>query len=146
MLAVGKWARGVAVSSLWADERIYYPLHVEPYTPAGRLSLGKQDPAFHTKPQLAVQLVDAALAANIPFRAVVADCSYGENATFEGTLRDASVPFVLGLKPSHAVWAPAETDHSPQEAVEGLRWDGPEEPGDWTKVIRHFRDGHEETW
>ena len=27
----------VAVTSLWADERIYYPLHVKPYTPAERL-------------------------------------------------------------------------------------------------------------
>jgi SRSO17 transposase len=26
----------VAVTSLWADERYYYPLHVEPYTPAAR--------------------------------------------------------------------------------------------------------------
>lgn len=144
---IGKIENGiVAVSSLWADERVYYPLHVEPYTPAERLAQGKQDPAFRTKLQLAVQLVDAALEAGVPFRAVVADCFYGENATFEGALRTASLPFVLGLKPSHAIWAPAEADHSPEEAVEGLRWGGQEDPGDWTTIVRRFRDGHEEIW
>jgi SRSO17 transposase len=28
----------VAVTSLWANERIYYPLHVKLYTPATRLT------------------------------------------------------------------------------------------------------------
>jgi SRSO17 transposase len=36
--SVGKIDGGiVAVSSLWADERVYYPLHVRPYTPDKRL-------------------------------------------------------------------------------------------------------------
>ena len=38
---IGKVDNGiVAVTSLWADERVYYPLHVEPYTPARRLPKG----------------------------------------------------------------------------------------------------------
>ena len=41
--SVGKIDNGiVAVTSLWADARVYYPLHVEPYTPAGRLDGGKR--------------------------------------------------------------------------------------------------------
>jgi SRSO17 transposase len=32
----------VAVTSLWADERHYYPLHVEPCTPAARLAQGNR--------------------------------------------------------------------------------------------------------
>jgi SRSO17 transposase len=72
--SIGKIANGiVAVTSLWADAQVYYPLHVRPYTPAARLVGGKQDPAFRTKPQLALELVHAARAADIPFRAVVAD-------------------------------------------------------------------------
>jgi SRSO17 transposase len=47
----------VAVSSVWADERVYYALHVRPYTPAPRLPLGKKDGALRTKPQLALELV-----------------------------------------------------------------------------------------
>jgi len=144
---IGKIDHGiVAVSSLWADGAIYYPLHVAPYTPAERLPKGKQDTAFRTKPQLAVGLIDAALEIGIPFRAVVADCFYGENGTFEGALRTAGLPFVLALKASHAIWAPVDAVHSLQEALEEVRWNGPEDPGDWTKIVRRFRDGHDETW
>src|SRR5215211_2668302 len=47
--SVGKTDNGiVAVSSLWADERVYWPAHVTPYTPASRLAKGKHDPAFRT--------------------------------------------------------------------------------------------------
>ncbi len=145
--SIGKIDGGiVAVTSLWVDERIYYPLHARPYTPAARLPKGKADPDFRTKPQLAVELVDAALEAGFSFRAVVADCFYGENATFEGALADAGLPFVLALKPSSGIWAPADAVHTPEEAARELRWDGPDDPGDWTPVARRFRDGHEETW
>jgi hypothetical protein len=145
--SIGKIDGGiVAVTSLWADERVYYPLHVKPYTPATRLPKGKADPDFRTKPQLAVELVDAALDAGFSFRAVVADCFYGENATFEGALADAGLPFVLALKPSSGILAPADAVRTPEEAARELRWDGPDDHGDWAPVVRRFRDGHEETW
>jgi hypothetical protein len=145
--SIGKIDGGiVAVTSLWADERIYYPLHVKPYTPAARLPKGKADPEFRTKPRLAVELVDAAREAGFAFRAVVADCFYGENPTFESALAEAGLPYVLALKPSSGVWAPVESSHTPEEAAHELRWAGPEAPGDWTPVTRRFRDGHAETW
>ena len=145
--SIGKVDGGiVAVTSLWADERVYYPLHVEPYTPAGRLPEGKADPEFRTKPQLAVELVKAAHDAGFSFHAVVADCFYGENATFEGALVAAGLPYVVALKPSSGIWAPADAVHTPEEAAQELKWGGPDEPGDWTPVVRRFRDGHEETW
>jgi hypothetical protein len=145
--SIGKVDSGiVAVTSLWADERIYYPLHARPYTPAERLAKGKADPDFRTKPQLAVELVDAAREAGFAFRAVVADCFYGENATFEGALTRAGLPYVVALKPSSGILAPADAVHTPEEAARELPWGGPDEPGDWTPVVRRFRDGHEETW
>ena len=56
--SIGKIDGGIlAVTSLWAEERVYYPLHVKPYTPAERLPKGRTDPDFRTKPQLAVDLV-----------------------------------------------------------------------------------------
>jgi hypothetical protein len=36
----------VAVTSLWADARCYWPLHLVPYAPASRLPGGKRDPGF----------------------------------------------------------------------------------------------------
>ena len=62
----GKTEQGVvSVGSLWADEGVYYPLAVEPYTPKHWFPLGKADPAFRTKPQIALALVDQAVAAGV---------------------------------------------------------------------------------
>jgi SRSO17 transposase len=145
--SVGKVDNGiVAVTSLWADERIYFPLHAEPYEPAERLPKGKKDPAFRTKPQIGMALVDAALSLGLPFRAVVADCTYGESAAFEGALWEAGLPYVLGLKPSRGTWAKEEEPHTPKEAAQAVPWNGPDDPGKWVAVERRFRDGHTETW
>ena len=99
----------VVVSTLWADERVYYPLHVAPYTPAGRLPGGGQDPAFATKPQIAVDLVAKAVAAGVGFAAVVGDCCYGpsETLTLVAALEAAGLPYVLALRPRMKTWAPA---------------------------------------
>src|SRR5512132_3281398 len=145
--SVGKTDNGiVAVSSLWASERVYWPAHVQPYTPASRLPKGKRDPGFRTKPQLAVELVQAAREAGIGFRAVVADCFYGDNVGFTEALGRAKVAYVLAVRPRKGVWAPAEQTHTPREAATKLAWGGPQEPGDWTPITRRFRDGHTETW
>src|SRR5438445_1249220 len=145
--SVGKVDNGiVAVTSLWADERLYFPLHVEPYEPAVRLPKGKQDPAFRTKPQIGMALVEAARALGLPFRAVIADCTYGESAAFEGALREASLPYVVALKPSKDRWAAEGEFRTLKEAARALHWNGADDPQDWTPVVRRFRDGHTEIW
>jgi hypothetical protein len=145
--SLGKTDNGiVAVTSLWADERVYWPVDVVPYTPASRLPKGRTDPAFQTKPQLAVDLLQAARQAGIGFRAVVADCFYGDNTGFTEALGRASVAYVLAVKPRKGAWAPADELHTPQEAARQLAWGGPKKPGDWTPITRRFRDGHTETW
>jgi hypothetical protein len=145
--SVGRIANGiVSVSSVWADERVYYPLHVEPYTPAKRVEKGRSDRAFRTKPHIAVELVERARAASIPFRAVVADCLYGENADFEGAMWKAKVPYVLSLRPHKGRWAEEEAAHTPEEAARRMRWNGPKDPGDWEPIVRTFKDGHTEKW
>ncbi len=145
--SLGKVDNGiVAVTSLWADERLYFPLHVEPYEPAARLPQGKQDPAFRTKPQIGMALVEAARARGLPFRAVVADCTYGESAAFEGALREADLPYVLALKPSKVRGAAEEEFRTLKAAAQAVRWNGPADPQAWTPVVRRFRDGHTEIW
>jgi DDE superfamily endonuclease len=145
--SVGKVDNGiVAVTSLWADERVYWPVHAVPYTPASRLPGGERDPGFRTKPQLAVELVQTAREAGIEFRAVVADCFYGDNPGFTDALVAAKVPFVLALKPRRGTWAPAEQAHTPVEAAGELGWRSPNRPGRWRRIQRRFRDGHSETW
>jgi hypothetical protein len=145
--SVGRIANGiVSVSSVWADESIYYPLHIEPYEPAERLPGGRADPAFRTKPKIGVGLVDRAREAGIPFRAVVADSVYGESPNFEGELWKAKVPYVLSLRPHKGRWAEVEAAHTPEEAAHRLGWSSPEDPGEWRAIVRRFRDGREERW
>jgi SRSO17 transposase len=145
--SVGRIANGiVSVSSVWADDRTYYPLHVEPYTPAKRLEKGRSAPAFRTKPQIAVELVEHAREASIPFRAVVADCLYGENADFESALWRTRVPYVLSLRPHKGRWAEAEAAHTPEEAAQRMGWNSARQPGAWKSIVRTFKDGHTEKW
>jgi SRSO17 transposase len=144
---LGKIDNGVvSVSTLWADERVYYPLEVEPYTPAHHFAQGKHDPAFRTKPAIALDLVGRAVASDMPFRAVVADSLYGEHAGFLAGLEHLGVGYVVALKPSHAWWHLAGTIGSLVEAAEAAGWTGADAPGDWRSVERTFRDGHREAW
>jgi SRSO17 transposase len=106
---LGHVANGVvAVTSHWADGSRHLPLGVKPYRPASRLPKGRADPALHTKPDLAWQLIAEARAAGIPFRLVVADSVYGESATLEARLFAAGLPYIMGLRPSHGTWQVVE--------------------------------------
>ena len=144
---LGKIDNGVvSVTSLWADERVYYPVDVEPYTPAHHFEKGKKDPQFRTKLKIAVELVRRAVQAKIPFRAVVADSFYGEDRGVKGGLRALSVGYVLALKPSHAWWHRDGALGSFQEAAQAAGWQSPERAGKWVKVTRTFRDGSSQDW
>src|SRR5262249_58526418 len=112
---LGHTANGVvSVTSHWADGTRHVPLGVKPYRPARRLPQGKADPAFRTKPELAWELIAEARAAGIPFRVVVADCVYGENAKLESRLYGAQLRYVLALRPSHGTWqVVADAAHPP---------------------------------
>src|SRR5213075_582311 len=90
----GKTDNGVVtVTTVWADERVYYPVHAVPYTPARHFAKGKGD--------LAVR----AQAAGFAFRAVAADSAYGDQDGFRGELAEAGLPFVMALKPRRGTWA-----------------------------------------
>ena len=144
---LGKIDNGVvSVTSLWADERVYYPVDCEPYTPAHHFALGKRDPAFRTKLKLAVELVRRALEAGFTFRAVVADSFYGEDRGVRLGLRELQVGYVLALKPSHTWWHPIGSIGSLEEAARAAGWQHAEHPGQWVKVVRTFRDGLKQDW
>jgi hypothetical protein len=143
----GKTDNGVVtVSTVWADERLYYPLHAVPYTPARHFAKGKNDPAFRTKLKIGADLAVRARDAGFCFRAVVADSAYGDQDGFRGELADAGLPYVMALKPRRGTWAYGPEAHTPVDAARELAWNGPGDPGDWHLVTRTFRDGHAETW
>ena len=143
----GKTDNGVVtVTTLWADERLYYPVHAVPYTPARHFAKGKNDPAFRTKLAIGADLAARARDAGFTFRAVCADSAYGDQDGFRGELADAGLPFVMALKPRRGTWAYGPDAHTPVDAARALAWHGPDDPGDWQPVTRAFRDGHAETW
>src|SRR5213595_4162399 len=143
----GKTDNGVVtVTTLWADERLYYPVHAVPYTPARHFARGKSDPAFRTKLVIGADLAVKARAAGFVFRAVCADSAYGDQDGFRGELAEAELPFVMTLKPRHGTWAYGADAHTPVDAARALAWHGPGDPGDWQAVTRTFRDSHTERW
>jgi hypothetical protein len=143
----GKTDSGVVtVTTLWADERVYYPVHAQPYTPARHFAKGRSDPGFRTKLAIGADLAIRAREAGFCFRAVVADSAYGDQDGFRGELAEAGLPFVMALKPRHGTWAYGADAYTPADAARALAWGGPDHPGDWTAVTRTFRDGHTETW
>ncbi|WP_327348331.1 transposase [Streptomyces europaeiscabiei] len=144
---LGKTDNGiVTVTTCWADENLSYPLHAVPYSPAHHFPKGKSDPGFRTKLQIAAELARTAKAAGVTFRAVAADCAYGDQDGFRRQLAAAGLPFVMALKPSHGTWAYGKDSYTPADAAGALTWTDLEHPGDWTAVERTFRDGHTETW
>ncbi len=131
---------------MWADERVYYPVHAVPYTPAKHFARGKNDPAFRTKLKIGADLAVRARDAGFAFRAVVADSAYGDQDGFRGELAEAGLPFVMALKPRRGTWAYGPDAHTPVDAACALAWGGADDPGGWHPVTRTFRDGHIETW
>jgi hypothetical protein len=146
--SIGKTDNGVvSVSTLWADEGVYWPQDFEPYTPAHHFKGGKNDPEFRTKLKIATELVKRAVEEGIPFRAVVADSFYGEDEELRWTLRDLGAGYVLALKPSHSWWhREGEEIGALWEAALAAGWEGPGSPGAWARVERRLSDGHTEEW
>jgi SRSO17 transposase len=124
------------------DERIYYPIEVEAHTPAHHFEGGKADPEFRTKPRIALEPVERAARMGLPFRAVVGDILYGGHRKFEEGLESRGIPYVLSLKPSHAWRHPVEEVGWVEGVALASYWGGPDDPGEWIKLERSFRDGH----
>ena len=114
---------------------------IRPRTSRGGRAIRRSAPSA-----IALALVLQAVDAGLPFRAVVADCFYGEHDGFRAELAEAGLPFVMALRPRRGTWARDADAHTPVEAARALAWDGPDDPGDWQPVTRTFRDGHAETW
>jgi SRSO17 transposase len=73
-----------------ADERLYYPVHAVPCTPATHFAKGKSDPEFRTKLAIGADLAARARAAGFTFRAVAADSAHGDQDGFRSELSEAS--------------------------------------------------------
>lgn len=71
---------------------------------------------FKTKPQLARQMIERAVAAKVPFAWIAADEVYGDNRGLRVWLEQSNLHFVLAVRSNSHVW----TERLRQETVEQL--------------------------
>lgn len=71
---------------------------------------------FKTKPQLAQQMIERAVAAQVPFAWIAADEVYGDNRSLRVWLEQNDLHFVLAVRSNQHVW----TERMRQETVEQL--------------------------
>ena len=103
------------------DRRLYLP---EPWSTddAGREKTGvPQQLSFATKPQIACELIAAALDADVPCATVLGDVVYGSDSRLRRMLERRGKPYVLAVRSNHCLrfWN-----------QDGLRQTSPEELGD----------------
>jgi SRSO17 transposase len=64
------------------------------------------DMRFATKPQIALQQLEALLAQGAPRHCVLADAGYGVDTAFRQRLSDLGLPYVVGITSAVVVWPP----------------------------------------
>ena len=108
-----------------------------------------EEVVFRTKPQLARELLERAVAAGVPFRWVAGDEVYGNDRNLRLWLEGAGIPHVLAIKRNEKLWV--LTDKGPRQVradqlvsgVAEIRWsqcsagNGAKGPRvyDWTRVV-----------
>jgi SRSO17 transposase len=102
-LSVATWS-----SSLPIGYRLYLPK--EWAEDAERREKGEvpEEVAFQTKPEIALDQVRAAVAANVDRGVVLTDAAYGMNTDFRDELTKLELQYVLGVQSSMTVWAPGK--------------------------------------
>lgn len=60
--------------------------------------------AFQTKPAMALEQIEAALAAGIPRGVVLADAGYGADMKFQARLAELGLAFIVGVQPRAKIW------------------------------------------
>jgi hypothetical protein len=79
-------------------------------------------------------------------RAVVADNFSGEDRGLKSGLRELNMPYVMALKPSHAWYHPQDVAGTLQDVAHEAGWMSAEQPGQWRRIRRTFRDGSTQDW
>lgn len=70
--------------------------------------------AFATKPEIALEQVRQALAADVPSGLVLADAGYGDETAFRDGLTALGLRYAVGIRPATTVWAPGTSPLPPR--------------------------------
>lgn len=85
------------------DRRVYLPASWTDDRDRCHAAGVPDDIEFATKPELAADMITAALDAGVPAAWVTADEAYGNSATFRAGLREHEIGYVLAVSRSHLV-------------------------------------------
>jgi SRSO17 transposase len=104
----------IAVSLSVANEQASLPIAYRLYLPEAwandadrRAKAGvPEDIVFRTKPEIALDQVQVALAAGVPRGVVLADAGYGMDTAFRTGLTEMGLTYIVGVQSSTSLWPP----------------------------------------
>ena len=100
-LSVATWS-----SSLPIGYRLYLPKEWAEDSERRKNTEVPEDLEFHTKPEIAMDQIRAAVAAKVAHGIVLADAAYGINTEFRDGLTGLELQYVVGVQGSMTVWEP----------------------------------------
>jgi SRSO17 transposase len=103
----------VSVNAYGVLDTTTFPLLFRVFKPEPRLKPGD---VYQTKPQLAIEIIEALLALGFHFSVVLADSLYGESGPFVAALHRLGLPYVVALRSNHGVWM------LPGQRIRQTRW------------------------
>jgi SRSO17 transposase len=102
-LSVATWS-----SSLPVAYRLYLPKEWAGDAERRKTTEVPDEIEFQTKPEIALDQIRAAMAANVDRGVVLADAAYGINTEFRDELTGLGLPYVMGIQNSMTVWEPGK--------------------------------------
>jgi SRSO17 transposase len=102
-LSVATWS-----SSLPIAYRLYLPKEWAEDTERREKTEVPEEVEFQTKPDIALDQIRAAVAANLDRGVVLADAAYGINTKFRDRLTELNLQYVVGVQSSMTVWEPGK--------------------------------------
>ena len=112
----------VAVSLSVANDQASLPIAYRLYLPESwandpdrRAKAGvPEDVVFRTKPEIALEQIQAALAAGVPRGVVLADAGYGIDTAFRTAVTELGLTYVVGIQSSTSLWPPGTAPLPPK--------------------------------
>jgi len=102
-LSVSTWS-----SSLPIAYRLYLPKEWTEDAERREKAEVPEEVEFETKPEIALEQIRAAAAANVARGVVLADAAYGTNTEFRDGVAELGLQYVVGVQSSMSVWQPGQ--------------------------------------
>ncbi len=115
--------------------RLYLPEQWASDIARRRLAGIPDDIVFRRKGEIALDLLDEALANGLPQRLVLADTGYGNSTQFRDGLQERGCNYLVGITGQAMTWAPGSRPRQPKR-----------KPGQRGQPRTRFRDGNRKPW